>query len=160
MQGVSQTLAGRTSILTLLPLSLRELAAAESVQKRDESLYFGGMPRIFGSGIVPNIYYRDYFRTYVERDVRELVRIKDFDRFDVFVKLLAGRVGLILNASSLAADVGVSNCTDYFKNLFKVAAIPEFGNMEKFLVYSGENIAGFKGVYCVNYRDAGEILND
>lgn len=277
MQGVSQTLAGRTSILTLLPLSLRELALAGIEQKRDECLYFGGMPRIFDSHIEPNIYYRDYFRTYVERDVRDLIRIRDFDRFDIFVKLLAGRVGQILNTSSLAADVGVSNktiaewisvleisnvvfklrpwfgnvgkrltkspkiyftdtglaarllgietpeqvardplhgnlfenlviletlksawnqnmlteffyfrtesgteldllfksegCwnaveikssstvnTDYFKNFTKVASIPEFENMKKILVYSGDNIESFKGCRCVNYKDAGKIV--
>lgn len=142
MQGVSQTLAGRTSILTLLPLSLRELALAGIEQKRDECLYFGGMPRIFDSNIEPNIYYRDYFRTYVERDVRDLIRIRDFDRFDIFVKLLAGRVGQILNTSSLAADVGVSNKTiaewisvlEISNVVFKLR--PWFGNVGKRLTKS------------------------
>ena len=142
MQGVSQTLAGRTSILTLLPLSLRELALAGIEQKRDENLYFGGMPRIFDSNIEPNIYYRDYFRTYVERDVRDLIRIRDFDRFDIFVKLLAGRVGQILNTSSLAADVGVSNKTiaewisvlEISNVVFKLR--PWFGNVGKRLTKS------------------------
>lgn len=142
MQGVTQSLAGRTALLTLLPLSLRELAQAGVRKSRDESILWGGMPRIYDSGIEPGVYYRDYFRTYVERDVRSLMKIKDFDKFEIFVKLLAGRIGQVFNASTLAGDVGVSSKTigewvallETSNIIFKLR--PWFGNLGKRLVKS------------------------
>ncbi|MCQ2121101.1 MAG: ATP-binding protein [Fibrobacter sp.] len=142
MQGVTQSLAGRTALLTLLPLSLRELAQAGVRKSRDESILWGGMPRIYDSGIEPGVYYRDYFRTYVERDVRSLMKIKDFDKFEIFVKLLAGRIGQVFNASALAGDVGVSSKTigewvallETSNIIFKLR--PWFGNLGKRLVKS------------------------
>ena len=142
MQGVTQSLAGRTALLTLLPLSLRELAQAGVRKSRDESILWGGMPRIYDSGIEPGVYYRDYFRTYVERDVRSLMKIKDFDKFEIFVKLLAGRIGQVFNASTLTGDVGVSSKTigewvallETSNIIFKLR--PWFGNLGKRLVKS------------------------
>ncbi|MCQ2060238.1 MAG: ATP-binding protein [Fibrobacter sp.] len=142
MQGVTQSLAGRTALLTLLPLSLRELAQAGVRKSRDESILWGGMPRIYDSGIEPGVYYRDYFSTYVERDVRSLMKIKDFDKFEIFVKLLAGRIGQVFNASTLAGDVGVSSKTigewvallETSNIIFKLR--PWFGNLGKRLVKS------------------------
>lgn len=142
MQGVTQSLAGRTALLTLLPLSLRELAQAGVRKSRDESILWGGMPRIYDSGIEPGVYYRDYFSTYVERDVRSLMKIKDFDKFEIFVKLLAGRIGQVFNASALAGDVGVSSKTigewvallETSNIIFKLR--PWFGNLGKRLVKS------------------------
>ena len=142
MQEVTQSLAGRTALLTLLPLSLKELAQAGVRKSRDESVFWGGMPRIYDSGIEPGIYYRDYFRTYVERDVRSLMKIKDFDKFEIFVKLLAGRIGQVFNASALAGDVGVSSKTiSEWVTLLETSNIifklrPWFGNLGKRLVKS------------------------
>ncbi|MCL4100571.1 ATP-binding protein [Fibrobacter sp. HC4] len=142
MQGVTQSLAGRTALLTLLPLSLKELVQAGIDKSRDESLLWGGMPRIYDSGIAPGVYYRDYFRTYVERDVRSLMKIKDFDKFEIFVKLLAGRIGQVFNASALAGDVGVSNKTiGEWVSLLETSNIifklrPWFGNLGKRLIKS------------------------
>lgn len=142
MQGVTQSLAGRTALLTLLPLSLRELAQVGVRKSRNESILWGGMPRIYDSGIEPGVYYRDYFSTYVERDVRSLMKIKDFDKFEIFVKLLAGRIGQVFNASALAGDVGVSSKTigewvallETSNIIFKLR--PWFGNLGKRLVKS------------------------
>lgn len=142
MEGVTQSLAGRTALLTLWPLSLQELAAASISKSRDEAVIWGGMPRIYDSGIEPGIYYRDYFRTYVERDIRSLMKIKDFDKFEVFVKLLAGRVGQVFNASALAGDVGVSSKTiGEWVSLLETSNIifklrPWFGNLGKRLIKS------------------------
>ncbi|OWV01470.1 MULTISPECIES: ATP-binding protein [unclassified Fibrobacter] len=142
MEGVTQSLAGRTALLTLLPLSLRELSRVGVSKGRDEALLWGGMPRIYDNAIEPGIYCRDYFRTYVERDIRSLMKIKDFDKFEIFVKLLAGRVGQIFNASALAGDVGVTNKTIVeWVNLLEVTNIifklrPWYGNLGKRLVKS------------------------
>lgn len=103
---VSQSLAGRTALLKLLPLSLAELAQAGPLSI-DELLYRGGYPRIHSDGLNPTAALGDYFETYVQRDLRELVNLKNIVAFERFVRLAAGRAGQVLNLQSLAADVGV-----------------------------------------------------
>ena len=110
-QAISESLAGRTGIAELLPLSSPELKSAGFDYTRDKMLFTGSMPRIYDSRIPPTRFYADYFRTYIERDVRKMLNVEDLDRFELFVKLLAGRVGQLLNRQSLAADVGVSDKT-------------------------------------------------
>jgi len=106
---VSESLAGRTAICTLLPLSIDELKAAGIVPlDRDSLLWKGFMPRHYDDGLDPLALYRDYFATYVQRDVRKLVNVQDLDTFTVFVRILAGRVGQLLNRESIARDVGIS----------------------------------------------------
>jgi len=106
--GVSQSLAGRTGILRLLPLSIAELGAAGIDMDRDGYLHQGFMPRLYDTPLDAKNLYRDYFSTYVEKDVRLLLNIKNLNAFETFVKLLAGRVGQLLNLASLANDTGVS----------------------------------------------------
>lgn len=111
-QAVSETLAGRTGIVELLPLSFAELRrAGVDVMRRDQMLLDGFMPRRLVDSIDAPQFYADYFRTYVERDARRLLNISDLDRFELFVKLLAGHVGRQLNKQSLSNDVGVSDKT-------------------------------------------------
>lgn len=111
---ITQSLAGRTALLTLLPFSLKEIAEAtfgmESLT-RDKLLVKGGLPRIYHQRQNPLMAYRNYLQTYVERDVRQLLNVKEIVVFEKFLKLLAGRVGQVLNMSSLATDVGVSIAT-------------------------------------------------
>ena len=107
-QGVSQSLAGRTGILQLLPLSISELASAGIVLSRDQYITQGFMPRLYDTFLDAKNLYRDYFSTYVEKDVRMMLNIKSLNAFETFVKLLAGRVGQLVNLSSLANDVGIS----------------------------------------------------
>lgn len=108
---ISQSLAGRTGLLELLPLSLEELKEAGIKEDRDTLLSKGFMPRLYDKQIEPLTLYRDYFKTYVERDVRQLVNIRNLRQFDTFVKLLAGRIGQIINLNSLSGEVGVSSTT-------------------------------------------------
>lgn len=108
---VSQSLAGRTGLLELLPLSLSELRAAGIEKKRDDCLFDGFMPRFYNGRLKPTQMYSDYFRTYVERDVRQLANLRNLRAFEGFVRLLAGRVGQLLNLDSLASDAGVSAST-------------------------------------------------
>ena len=108
-QAVSQSLAGRAALLTLLPLSFEELGSAKVSMEQD--LLNGFMPGRHAHSIPVPDFYRSYFQTYIERDVRLLVQLKDFVKFENFVRLCAGRVGQLLNQSCLANDVGVSSAT-------------------------------------------------
>lgn len=109
---VSQSLAGRTALLALLPFSLQELSFYEkSGINRDKVLFKGFLPRIYDQNQEPVMAYRNYLQTYIERDIRQLINIKDIHVFETFLKLLAGRVGQLVNYNSLASDTGVSAVT-------------------------------------------------
>jgi predicted AAA+ superfamily ATPase len=108
---VSQSLAGRTALLRLLPLSLSELAGAGIALSRDEALHKGFMPRLYREDIRPGTLYSEYFQNYIERDLRQMAAVKDLLQFETFMRVLAGRVGQIVNITSLANDVGVSRGT-------------------------------------------------
>jgi predicted AAA+ superfamily ATPase len=110
-EGISQSLAGRTAVLKLLPLSLRELEQAGVTQDRDEWLYSGCLPRLYLEGLPAASLYRNYYETYIERDVRQLIQLKQQYPFELFLKLLAGRVGQVLNLHALSGEVGVSSPT-------------------------------------------------
>ena len=110
MRGISQSLAGRTALLKLLPFSIPELAAHFSPGV-DELLFKGFYPRVYEQDIGPAQAYGDYFETYVERDLRQLVNVKDLSLFQRFVQLCAGRCGQLLNLNSLANDTGISQST-------------------------------------------------
>ncbi len=109
---ISQSLAGRTGILHLLPLSMAELSAAGIVfDEAAEYIHHGFLPRVYDQQQRPYTAYANYYQTYVERDVRQLIHLKDANLFEKFIKLLAGRVGQIINYQSLASDVGVDSKT-------------------------------------------------
>jgi predicted AAA+ superfamily ATPase len=108
---ISQSLAGRTALLKLLPLSLAEILVENTSSFIDRLILTGFYPRIYDQKLNPTQALGDYLATYVERDVRQLAAIKDLGLFEKFVKLCAGRVGQILNINSLANDVGVSHTT-------------------------------------------------
>lgn len=108
-QAVTQTLAGRISIHTLLPLSLEELKKADQLTEVPEQILLKGLyPIIYGQDYDPTKWYRDYVRTYVERDVRSLGKVEDLSTFIRFLKLCAGRIGQPANFASLAADTGIT----------------------------------------------------
>lgn len=109
-EAVDESLAGRTAILELLPLSLDELGEGKRAAT-DELLFRGFMPELHAARKNPARYYRNYLRTYVERDVRRLVNVRDLILFERFVALLAGRIGQTVNFSSLAGETGVSSAT-------------------------------------------------
>ena len=107
-EGLSQSLAGRVGLLTLLPLSLRELADAGMDADRDDFLFKGFMPRIWSENLPPFDCQENYLQTYVDRDVNQLIHLKDKRTFDTFLRTLAGRVGQLVNYQSIANDIGVS----------------------------------------------------
>lgn len=110
-QAITQSLAGRTALLNLLPMSLAELMEAGIEISMDEALLKGGYPRIFKDQLDPTKAYRNYFQTYVERDLRQIINVKDLVQFQRFIRLCAGRVGQLLNLESLGNEVGVSSNT-------------------------------------------------
>lgn len=111
MNTVAQTLAGRTAALKLLPLTIAELAAAGISPGTDQLLLSGFYPRIHDGGLDPTRALGDYVETYVQRDIRQLITIKDLALFEKFVRLCAGRIGQLLNLQSLGNDVGISHTT-------------------------------------------------
>lgn len=108
---ISQSLAGRTALLRLLPLSIAELLPDYGILDVDTLIHRGGYPRIHSSQLDPAMALGDYFETYVQRDLRELIQIRNLSLFEKFVRLTAGRTGQLLNLQSLASDVGVSGHT-------------------------------------------------
>ncbi len=107
---ITQSLAGRTALLTLLPLSLAELNAHVNLSL-DELLLTGGYPRIYHDQLDPTQAYRNYLQTYIERDVRQLIQLKDLLLFQQFIKLCAGRVGQVTHFQNLSNELGVSGHT-------------------------------------------------
>ena len=110
-QAITQSLAGRTALLNLLPFSIKELSSYDITGDKVEFLYKGFLPRIYKDNLEPTKSYRNYFQTYVERDLRNILNIKDIKPFETFLKLLAGRIGQIVNLTSLSNDVGISATT-------------------------------------------------
>ena len=111
-EAMTQSLAGRVGILNLLPFSIQELQKAGiEYETFQDYVYKGFLPRVYDQKQRPSQAYSNYYRTYIERDVRQIINIKEQNTFESFMKLLAGRVGQILNYNSLANDVGVSTKT-------------------------------------------------
>lgn len=109
MEGISQSLAGRTGLLTLLPFSFHELDQVDMLPASMESLlYTGTYPRIYDKQLPPSEWYANYVTTYLERDARALKRIADLSIFQRFLKMCAGRSGQILNLTSLGNDCGIT----------------------------------------------------
>ena len=142
-QNISQSLAGRAAYITLLPFSHEELKSKD-LQKSSvyEQILTGFYPAIYDRDINPTDYFNEYLITYVERDVRQLINISDLSQFRKFLGLLAGRIGQLLNLSSLANDVGVShNTIEGWISLLEASYIvyrlpPYFGNFGKRLIKS------------------------
>lgn len=110
-EAVSQSLAGRTALLTLYPFSIDELHNHFETNDPDDLLLKGFFPRIYDQAQTPEKAHANYIQTYLERDVRELIHLKDLLSFQKFLKLCAGRVGQILDMNNLANEVGVSGHT-------------------------------------------------
>jgi predicted AAA+ superfamily ATPase len=111
MEAISQSLAGRTALLKLLPLTINEILSVKPNFTLDEFLFTGSYPRIYDKDIQANEFYPFYIQTFVERDVRLLRNITDLNLYIKFLKLCAARVGQLLNVNSLANECGISVLT-------------------------------------------------
>ncbi len=164
-EAVDESLAGRTAILDLLPLSLAELEDKSDGISTDEFLTRGFMPELHARKMRPSGYYRNYFRTYVERDVRRIVNLKNLLQFERFMTLLAGRVGQVVNLTSIANETGVSVPTisawlSVLEASFLVFRLPpHFTNVAKRVVKSPKVYFTDVGLasYLVGIQDASQI---
>ena len=140
---VTQTLAGRIAITTLLPLSIGELTRAKLLPKTlEDAVFYGGYSRIFTQSVIPYEWQQNYIRTYLERDVRQIKNVENLDLFKKFIGLCAGRIGQLLNISSLANDCGITvNTTKSWLSLLQASYIifllqPYYKNFSKRLIKS------------------------
>ena len=139
---VTQSLAGRSAFLRLLPLTFSEMASTPKrmAMDADSLILRGGMPELAITKTDPNVYYRNYLQSYVERDVRQIANIRNTSPFNRFLTLLAGRVGQLVNLNSLSGEVGVSHTTlagwlDILEASFIIFRLqPYFANIGKRLV--------------------------
>ena len=112
LERITQSLAGRVGFLRLLPFSIGELDRGRvRPGSLDELLFHGGYPPVYDQPVTPERWYNAYITTYVERDVRQLLNVRDLGAFQRFVALCAGNIGQLLNASRIGADVGVTHAT-------------------------------------------------
>lgn len=111
MEKISQSLAGRVGLLHLLPFAFDEIAAARPGDGLEDWLWRGFYPPLHDRVIPPHLWFSDYLATYVERDVRSLLQVRDLDSFHRFVLMCAARSGQLLNLSALAADCGITHNT-------------------------------------------------
>ena len=112
MEKISQTLAGRVGILSLLPFSTRELERGNYMPGDiDMTIWKGAYPPIFDQAIDPQLWLDAYITTYIERDVRQIINIKDTALFQRFLALCAGNVGRLFNASRISSDCGLNHGT-------------------------------------------------
>ena len=141
-EAISQSLAGRTAMLALWPFSIQELRNYKPHWKTFELIVKGCFPGLHERGLDSRRFYNSYVQTYVERDVRALINLRDLSQFQQFLTLLAGRVGQVINFSSLSNDVGVSattikNWLSVLKASYVVFELPPFfQNIRKRVVKS------------------------
>lgn len=137
---ISQTLAGRTAILTLLPLSCQEIPNLPD--RWEEIVFQGSYPRIHADDFDPLDWYPEYIRTYVERDVRQIQHVTDLGTFQKFIRLCAGRIGQLISYADLSRDAGVSaNTVKSWLSLLEASYLiyllpPYYNNVSKRLVKS------------------------
>ena len=111
MHSLSESLSGRAGVYELMPMSMNETREVSSSKTLDDFLYDGLFPAICAKKNVARLFYPSYVKTYLEKDVRDVLQIKDLMLFLKFMKLCAARVGSIYNASELSNEVGVDNKT-------------------------------------------------
>jgi uncharacterized protein len=105
---LSQSLAGRTAIYTLLPFSISELRDARKLPAKIEDAFFkGGYPRVFQRSVDRNTWLAGYVHTYIQRDVRQLINVQRIELFNRFLKLCAARIGQLVNANAISNELGV-----------------------------------------------------
>jgi len=166
MQSIGQSLAGRTAVLKLLPFSHQEMKHGGVLPNTiDEEIFMGAYPRLYDKNIPPTDFYPYYIQTYVERDVRLMKNVGDLSKFIRFIKLCAGRIGQLLNLSSLAniCGIAVTTATSWL-SLLEASYIvyllkPDNNNYSKRLVKSPKLYFYDTGLACslLEIKEAGQV---
>lgn len=168
LESVSQSLAGRTAVLHLLPLNYPEINRFEQPPASlNEIMFTGGYPRIHDRRIPPSEWLSAYIATYIERDVRSVSNVGDLVAFQRFVELCAGRTGQCINYSTLAADAGISQPTakawlSILEASFILYRLPAWsGNIRKRLVKMPKLVFYDTGLVCwlLGLRSAEQLQN-
>ena len=154
MHNLSESLAGRAGVFELLPMSIPEIAEQTDFSSLNNVLYNGFYPAICSGKNIAKFFYPSYVRTYLEKDVRDLLQVKDQLLFTKFMKLCAARIGSIFNASELGAEVGVSSKTiGHWLSVLQASYLitllpPYFENISKRLVKSPKLYFNDPGLAC------------
>ncbi len=111
MENISQSLAGRVGLATLLPFSAEEVTEYNSKLTLEELMFTGFYPRIYDQNIRPSSFYKSYLSTYIEKDIRLIKNIVDYDSFYKFIKIMAGRTGQVLNTLAISNECDISHNT-------------------------------------------------
>jgi len=164
---ISQSLAGRTALFSLMPCTLEELENAGKVLSTDEQLFYGFYPRVYKVPIDPSMFYRDYVKTYVERDVKMILNIKDLDQFQRLLMLCATRIGQTLDYTQMANELGISRHTvvewlSILKASFIVTMLPPyFENLGKRIIKSPKLYFCDVGLvsYLLGIRNVGHVTH-
>ena len=154
MKNLSESLAGRAGVFELLPMSIQEVTGKIDLDNLNQILYNGLYPSICAKKNIAKFFYPSYVRTYLEKDVRDLLQIKDQIRFTKFLKLCAARIGSLFNASELGAEVGVSSKTiSHWLSVLQASYLitllpPYYENIPKRLVKSPKLYFNDPGLAC------------
>jgi len=154
MEKVTESLAGRAATLTLLPFSLKELGGETAKSPTENLIFNGGYPAVWANNIPASDVSRQYYNTYIERDVRQLINIKDLSKFQIFIRLCAGRTGSEFNAQSFANEIGVSYHTvNHWLSVLEASYVvfrlhPFFENIGKRLIKSPKIYFCDTGLVC------------
>ena len=154
MKNLSESLAGRAGVFELLPMSIQEVTGKVDLDNLNQILYNGLYPSICAKKNIAKFFYPSYVKTYLEKDVRDLLQIKDQIRFTKFLKLCAARIGSLFNASELGAEVGVSSKTiSHWISVLQASYLitllpPYYENIPKRLVKSPKLYFNDPGLAC------------
>lgn len=154
MKNLSESLAGRAGVFELLPMSIQEVTGKVDLDNLNQILYNGLYPSICAKKNIAKFFYPSYVKTYLEKDVRDLLQIKDQIRFTKFLKLCAARIGSLFNATELGAEVGVSSKTiSHWLSVLQASYLitllpPYYENIPKRLVKSPKLYFNDPGLAC------------
>ena len=154
MKNLSESLAGRAGVFELLPMSIQEVTGKVDLDNLNQILYNGLYPSICAKKNIAKFFYPSYVRTYLEKDVGDLLQMKDQIRFTKFLKLCAARIGSLFNASELGAEVGVSSKTiSHWISVLQASYLitllpPYYENIPKRLVKSPKLYFNDPGLAC------------
>jgi predicted AAA+ superfamily ATPase len=166
LTGITQSLAGRVGMVQLLPFSLEELLKTDRLPvDLDETMFRGLYPPLYDRDITPGDWSSSYITTYIERDVRQLVAVRDLSAFQRFLRMCAARAGQLLNLSSLATDCGIShNTASAWLSVLEASYIvfllrPHFQNFNKRLVKTPKLYFCDTGLaaWLLGIRESGQI---